>query len=70
MTTTCEACAHRERGLYLAGCATCQARHLARLMKRDRQAAYQRAAELGEDVEALKRRVRVEWELDHKGEAK
>lgn len=69
MSTICEGCAQRERGLYIAGCETCQARHLARLMKRDRQAAYQRAGERGEDVEALKARVKVEWELDHKGEA-
>ena len=69
MSTNCEGCAHRERGLYVKGCETCEARLLARLMKRDRLAAYQRAADRGEDVEALKQRVKVEWELDRKGES-
>lgn len=68
MSVGCEGCAQRRKGLYVKGCETCEARLLARLMKRERLAAYQRAQERGEDAEALKQRVQAEWDKDQRGE--
>lgn len=65
----CNCCAQRERHVYIFSCQCCEARHIARLIKPARLDAYRRAAARGEDVEALKARVKAEWDLDQQGEA-
>ncbi|MBA4707530.1 hypothetical protein [Aquitalea aquatica] len=65
----CDSCAQRHKHIYQMGCLACEARMLARMIKPQRLAAYHRAAERGQDVEALKARVLAEWKLDQKGKA-
>jgi hypothetical protein len=60
----CKCCEQRHQHIYQMGCLSCEARMLARTVKPHRLAAYQRAAQRGEDVEALKARVLAEWKLD------
>ncbi|OVE46706.1 hypothetical protein [Chromobacterium violaceum] len=65
----CDCCAQRHKHIYQLGCETCEARMLARTLKPHRLAAYRRAADRGQDLEALKARVMSEWKLDQEGKA-
>ncbi|WP_137010133.1 hypothetical protein [Aquitalea aquatilis] len=65
----CDCCAQRHKYIYQMGCPACEARLLARTVKPHRLAAYQRAAQRGQDVEALKASVLAEWKLDQEGKA-
>lgn len=65
----CDCCANRAANVYQMGCPACEARMLARTIKPQRLAAYHRAAQRGQDVEALKALVKAEWALDQEGKA-
>ena len=60
----CTCCAKREEHVYQMGCPSCEARHISRMIKPHRQRAYMTAMTAGQDVQALKARVKAEWDLD------
>ena len=66
---TCTCCAKRELHIFQMGCPSCEARHLARMTREYRQQSYRIAQAKGVDLEALKARVKSEWDLDQKGKA-
>ena len=65
---TCWACdradKNRASGYYQAGCDACTARHIARMPRRHRVAAYVAERDKGGDVAALQRAVREQYEID------
>ena len=65
---TCWACeraaANRASGYYQAGCDACTARHIARMPRQHRMAAYVAERDKGGDVAALQRAVREQYEID------
>ena len=65
----CKCCEQRHQHIYQMGCPSCEARHLARMTREYRQQSYRIAQAKGVDLEALKARVKAEWEMDQKGKA-
>lgn len=65
---TCWACdmaaENRASGYYQAGCDECAARHIARMPRRHRVAAYVAERDKGGDVTALQQAVRKQYEID------
>ena len=65
---SCWACerakANRVSGYYQAGCDECTARHIARMPRRHRVAAYVAERDKGGDAAALQRAVREQYEID------
>lgn len=65
---TCWACElaekNRASGYYQAGCAACDVRHIARLPRHHRVAAYRAAQAAGRDVLELQTAVRAQYEID------
>lgn len=57
---------NRASGYYQAGCAACDVRHIARLPKRHRVAAYRAAQASGHDVSELQAAVREQYKIDKK----
>lgn len=65
---TCWACElaekNRASGYYQAGCPACDVRHIARLPRHHRVAAYRAAQAAGRDVLELQTAVRKQYEID------
>lgn len=65
---TCWACdmaaENRVSGYFQAGCDACTARHIARMPRQHRMAAYVAERDKGGDVAALQRAVREQYEID------
>ena len=65
---TCWACdmaaENRVSGYYQAGCPACNVRHIARMPRVHRVAAYRAEQASGTDVAALRRAVREQYEID------
>ena len=55
---------NRASGYYQAGCAACDVRHIARLPRHHRVAAYRAAQAAGRDVLELQTAVRKQYEID------
>lgn len=55
---------NRASGYYQAGCDECAARHIARMPRRHRVAAYVAERDKGGDVTALQQAVRKQYEID------
>lgn len=61
----CErAAANRASGYFQAGCPACDVRHIARLPRHHRVAAYRAAQAAGRDVLELQAAVRKQYEID------
>lgn len=65
---SCWACerakANRVSGYFQAGCPACDVRHIARLPRHHRVAAYRAAQAAGRDVLELQAAVRKQYEID------
>lgn len=65
---TCWACdmaaENRVSGYFQADCDECAARHIARMPRRHRVAAYVAERDKGGDVTALQQAVRKQYEID------
>ena len=55
---------NRVSGYFQAGCDECAARHIARMPRRHRVAAYVAERDKGGDVTALQQAVRKQYEID------
>ena len=55
---------NRASGYYQSGCAACAVRHIARLPRHHRVAAYRAAQAAGRDVLELQAAVRKQYEID------